>query len=114
MAKKTLESLTKLERGLLLYFESCAVDFAGRVHGARMNGEDFEKAHEWSAEGFIDFGRIVMQDHNRDGGNFVKLSRSAMALAQAERRARADRMWKARVYKTTREASSVLPTEATA
>ena len=60
MAKgeKTGVEWAKAERSLLLYLETCAVDYDGRVCGARMNREDFEIAERWDRFGYVRFGRI--------------------------------------------------------
>lgn len=95
--------MTKEELSLLLYLESCAVDYAGRVNSKRMNSEDFTIVGSWQTSGFVEFGRITFRDCNRDGDHWIRLSESAWMAARSERRARADRMWKKRSYKTTSE-----------
>jgi len=37
---KTLDTMTSDERNLLLYFETCAVDYGGKIDNRRMNRED--------------------------------------------------------------------------
>lgn len=95
---------TKDERSLLLFLETCAVDDYGWVRGAHMNAEEFAKAKEWNASGFVKFGRIFMRGDalgrvNRNNGgmraprtNWCELSDQAWDEAAAERRARAARL----------------------
>ncbi len=102
---KTLDQLTKDERSLLLFLETRAVDYGGRVKTPRMNGQDFDTAAEWSKQGFIRFGRIAAR-YNADndyGTHWVELSAEAWQLAHEERRARYARLNKSRTWKTTEE-----------
>ncbi len=91
------------ERSLLLYFESCATDSGGRLHPERMNDDDRDVLDRWTKEGFVQHGRIIAADHNRDGSLWVRLSEEAWTAAHAERRARADRVWVKKQYTTTDE-----------
>ncbi|MEE9158957.1 MAG: hypothetical protein V3U60_11285 [Gammaproteobacteria bacterium] len=96
-----LSDMSRDERSLLLYLETCAVDLCGRVDGCHMNEDDFDIAKGWNESGFVSFGRIVIKDHNRQGGNWAELSEDAWELAHKERRARQER--NPRRYKTTAE-----------
>ncbi len=98
--------LNQDERSLLLYLEQCAVDHAGRMNILRVNDEDMTILKRWSSEGFIEFGRIVLANCATNGSNWVRLSDAAMEQAHAERKARALRMWRKRVYETTAEAAA--------
>lgn len=102
--------MTRAEKSLLLYFETCAVDRFGRVDGDRINEEDIETAKRWDAEGFVGFGRICSADCTAAGrGNlWCRLSDEAFALAHAARRERAQRDWKDRRYKRTGELRQLL------
>lgn len=100
---KTLAEMSKDERSLLLFLETRAVDYGGRVKEAHMNKEDFKIAEKWNEEGFIEFGRIVARNINTDGGHWVKLSDDAWKLAQEERKARATRMWENRTWISTED-----------
>ena len=91
------------ELSLLLYFESCAVDYGGRVNQLRMNAQDFEIAEKWNEDGFIEFGRIKIADHNRDGGYWVRMTESAWTAAHVERRDRAARMLIQKRYRRTKD-----------
>lgn len=100
---KTLQSMTKDERSLLLFFETRAVDYAGKVQTAHMNADDFKIAQRWDSEGFVNFGRIAFEDVNSHGSHWCRLSDDAWALAHEERQARACRTWRRRSWRTTEE-----------
>lgn len=96
--------LSKLEKSLLLYLETCAVDKTGRVESCRMNDDDRDLAGAWNLSGFIQYGRVAAQDLREDrGSNWVRLSDEAWALAAALRRERADRIWASKGFLTTDE-----------
>lgn len=80
--------MTRHERNLLLYFESCAVDYNGRVNAVRMNEDDMMIADGWNLTDFVKFGRIKVCDHNSQGAHWAELSDDAWRLAHEERRAR--------------------------
>lgn len=84
--------MTREELSLLRYFECCAVDLNGRVDARRMNEADFEIAESWNESGFVKFGRIVTENHNRQGAHWCELSEEAWAIAHKERRDKAERM----------------------
>lgn len=96
----TYELLTKDERGLLLYLETCAVDAGGLIDVRKMNEDDFAIARRWDAEGLIAFGRLPgalvfsrkKNNPYRHLSNYVILSPDAWQLAHAERRARSARL----------------------
>jgi len=98
---KNIKDMTKDERGLLLYLESRAVDYGGRVDQRMMNADDFKIAEKWDSENFISFGRIVFRNINSQGANWVKLSEEALDLAHEERKERAKRMWENRTWIST-------------
>jgi hypothetical protein len=100
---KTLAKLTKDERSLLLYFESRSIDYYGRVDPRQMNDEDREIAERWNKEKFVLYGRIASDWVNEYGSEWCRLSDEAMKLAAEERKARANRMWKKRPWKSTQE-----------
>lgn len=104
---KTLETMTREERSLLLYLETCAVDRGGRVEIARMNAEDLAIAKRWNEENFIQFGRISSKDLARSVGNhWCFLSEEAWRLAAEERKARALRKWSSRQWRKAGERST--------
>lgn len=96
-------NMTKEEKSLLLFLETRAVDYGGRVNTLHMNGEDFDIAKRWDEEGFVGFGRIVARNHNSDGSHWVKLSDEAWKLAHKERKARAKRMWDNKTWLSTKD-----------
>ena len=100
---KTLEAMTKDERSLLLFFETRAVDHAGKVQTLHINDEDYEIADRWNKEGFIAFGRIAREDCDRYGTHWCQLSEEAWSLAHAERRIRAGNLWNKRGWQTAEE-----------
>lgn len=102
---KKLDEMSKQERSLLLYLETCATDLAGRTDQRRMNDDDRVILERWGQEKFVQHGRIIVDDHNNQGATWVRLSEEAILLAHAERRARMERMWAARRYTTTIEKS---------
>jgi hypothetical protein len=90
--------MTKDERSLLFYLESCAVDQGGKIDCRRMNAEDHLIAEQWRAEGFIEFGRLKMSAGTKEfNGKFpqlthyVKLSDKAWTVIAQERKERAQR-----------------------
>lgn len=88
--------LTKEEKSLLLYMETQAVDYGGKLEAVRMNADDFEIAKRWNESGFVLFGRIAANDIQTRGGitrtHWCVLSEDAWATAHAERRARCQRL----------------------
>lgn len=100
---KELSSMSSDERSLLLYLETRAVDYGGRVDIRRMNTDDINIAEKWAKEGFIKFGRIVAHHINSQGAHFCILSDEAWDLAHAERRLRSERMWLKRDWISTSE-----------
>jgi hypothetical protein len=100
---KTLETMTKDEKSLLLFFETCAVDHAGKVRTAHMNDDDRKIVERWTAEGFVRYGRVASEGCNEYGTHWCHLSDEAWALAHAERKARAARVWLKRTWRTTEE-----------
>lgn len=100
---KTLETMTRDERSLLLYFESRAVDNSGRIDMRRMNKYDREIAEKWNSEGFARFGRIAAEYLTDQGTHWCHLSDEAWRLVHAERKARAAHTWENRRWQTTEE-----------
>ena len=94
-----LETMTKDERSLLLFLETRAVDYGGRVLTVHMNSDDVDIAKRWTKDGFLSFGRRKMEDIEGDvstpshrATHLVELSDDAWAIAHEERRARNVRM----------------------
>ena len=96
-----LKDMSRDERGLLLFLETCLVDYCGRVNKARMNQLDEEIGQRWIEEGFVSGGRIASDDHNGQGAHWIEFSEEAWKLAHEERRARFER--NTRQYRKTSE-----------
>lgn len=94
---KSQKEMSREERSLLLFFETCCVDQWGRINTQRMNKDDFDIAERWNKEKFIEFGRlpgryVIDPERNRSKMSmYVKLSADAYLLAHEERLARASR-----------------------
>lgn len=103
----SLEEMTRKERSLLLFFETQAVDYGGRVDTRHMSHDDVAIAKRWNDDGFVEFGRVRSADHGasvtRSATHWVKLSDYAFELAALERMARAERMWERRQWRKTDE-----------
>lgn len=95
--------LTKEQKSLLLFLETRAVDYGGRVNISHMNAQDMIIAEKWNEEGFLAFGRIVFRNHNNDGTHWVKLTPEAWIEAHKERMIRAKRMWDNRTWVSTKD-----------
>jgi hypothetical protein len=102
--KKT-ETMTRDEKSLLLYFETCAVDKSGRVDMEKMNDVDRANAERWDKLNFVEYGRIVFADIKADSSltHYCRLSDEAFEAAAQLRAARAKRLWDKKLYTTTRE-----------
>ena len=87
-----IEDMNKDERGLLLYFETAAVDYGGKIDSRRMNDIDFDIVKQWNKTGFVRFGRIYSADVQKISSDlfdhWVVLSDDAWTEAHRERRAR--------------------------
>lgn len=84
-----LDDMDRDEKSLLLYLETRAVDYGGRVDTLHMNREDMAIAKRWNKDGFLKFGRIKFHDITRKGTtHWCELSEEAWDLAHQERRAR--------------------------
>ncbi len=84
--------LTREEKNLLIYFETCCVDQYGKVSRYCMNQEDFQIAKKWNENGFVKFGRIISKDIKNDLTNWCELSEQAWLAAHSARKERAIRM----------------------
>lgn len=106
-----LKDMSKDERSLLLYFETCAVDHTGLVHHLKMNAADRVIANRWAQTGLIEMGRVCFGDiATVKASMWVRLTPAMQDLAAQERKARAERGWSAREWRTTAEyRGGVLP-----
>lgn len=88
---------TKKDKSLLVFFETCMVDYGGRVQGCRMNADDHAIADRMVAEGLITFRRLpfaYIETQRKKIDLFthlVEFSDEAWDLAYRFRRDRADR-----------------------
>jgi hypothetical protein len=91
-----IEDMSKDERSLLLYFETVATDYGGKIDARRMNDIDFDIAKRWNKEGFVRFGRVAARDIKSYGrtrfDHWCVLSENAWEQAHRERRARFERL----------------------
>jgi len=101
---KTLIEMTKDERSLLLFLETCAVDYGGTVDTRHMNKSDMDKTKEWTSNGFLSFDRIKFDYITMHRSYWVELSDDAWRLAHEERKARYVRINNKRTWKKTKEA----------
>lgn len=91
--------MTKDQQALLLYLETRAVDHGGLVDTRHMSAADVEQAMRWNEDGFLEFGRILAANVGSFGcSHWVALSEAAWRDAFGERRARAERTWKKRMW----------------
>ena len=96
----TIETMTKDERSLLLFFESRAVDQAGKVDLRHMNEHDIEIAEKWNKDGFCGFGRVTSEGVNQYGSHWCQLSDTAWEIAHQLRKAKGLRTWDKRTWQT--------------
>jgi hypothetical protein len=109
---KATKELTKEEKSLVLFLETQAVDHSGLVNTSSMNGDDRTILARWIEEGFVASGRVCSEsiEHwglikpNEVRCLWVRLSPEAWKAAHKERIERAERLWKRREWKTTKEA----------
>ena len=108
--RRETEVETRDERSLLMYLESRSVDQQGSLDSVQMNHEDAEILKEWKEKGFVEIGRICSEDLGRFKSSrtsnvytWVRLSPEAFELATELRRAKAERTWDKRSWRTTEE-----------
>jgi hypothetical protein len=54
-------NLSKDDKSVLLYAETCVVDRDGLLEGGRMNADDIDALNAYRLEGIIKFGRIPVK-----------------------------------------------------
>lgn len=88
--------LSRDEKSILLYAETCVVDGSGLLSGARMNEADITALKKFKDAGILDFGRIpyrtlatLIQPPAASLTHWVTFHEPAWALAHALRRQRA-------------------------
>lgn len=90
-----IDTLSKSERGILLYAETCLVDFGGLLEGRRMNNADIDALKKFQQAGVLEFGRIplktlgMLMKAGREPTYWVTFNDASWALAHALRRHRA-------------------------
>ncbi len=82
---------------LLVYLETCMVDYGGKVEARRINGDDYALMEAWKKEGLIKFGRLFASEANKEGRSYVAthwvlFTEKAWELAHQYRRERAARL----------------------
>lgn len=95
-----ITTLTRDEKSILLYAETCVVDRSGLMVGARMNEVDMAALKKFKEAGALDFGRIpyhCMQTLRHDGPgvestHWVTFHEPAWKAAHALRRVRAQQI----------------------
>ncbi len=108
IADKPLETWTRDEKSLLLYFETVVVDESGRITDARMNDIDRENARLWNEQGFVSYGRVASEHLKRTSSGFpmttwCRLSDEAWECAHRLRRRLAATHWNQRTWRSTEE-----------
>lgn len=53
-----IATMTREQRSILLYAETCIVDGSGLLEGIRMNEADHQALTKLKDEGFLDYGRV--------------------------------------------------------
>ena len=96
--------MTKEELSLLLFLETCCVDYGGRVDSRRMNKADFDIVDNWKQDGYLLFGRIRHSDISEHRSHWTEFSNRAWNDAHAERKARFKRINDKRQWEKTEEA----------
>lgn len=100
-----LETMSKEERSLLLYLETCMVDNRGRIDQKKLNNDDRHILEIWDDAGFIKFGKIHLDKYMESMGSYwIELSDKAWKLAHQERIARSKRMLEKRTWIKSEEA----------
>ena len=88
--------LTRNELSLLLYFETQAVDYGGKLEAARISPDEISIAKRWNDEGFVLFGRLPFKTVKTVSGvtrtHWCVLSNDAWEMAHKERRIRSKRL----------------------
>lgn len=88
----TIETITRDQRSILMYAETCAVDHGGLLEGIRMNKTDLDSLAELAAAGILTFGRIpgkMLGTFKRNNTHWCDLTEAGWSLAYQLRRARA-------------------------
>jgi hypothetical protein len=87
-----INTLTRDEKSILLYAETCLVDRSGLLCGDRMNDADRAALAKFKAAGVLDYGRIPHKLVKREAvadTHWITFNDEAWAAAHALRRERA-------------------------
>ncbi|WP_322068965.1 hypothetical protein [Paraburkholderia bannensis] len=93
-----IEALSNAERSVLLYAETCCVDYSGLLEAKRMNSDDLDALRKLQGVGVLTFGRIpgrLLEEvgkYGRRPTHWVTFTDAAWELAHALRRKRAERI----------------------
>ena len=98
------------EARLLLYCETCAVDYDGRMDARHLNGADRTILVGWREDGFIESGRVASEYISpalrSPRAQWCHLSEEAWQEAHRQRRLRGQRTWALRQWRSTAEKRS--------
>lgn len=97
-----IKELTFKEQSLLLYIETCAVDYGGHLDSRRINDEELNLLHKWQERGYIYLEHINVSDYNNI---MVDLSEEAWLDAHRYRRVRYSRMKKKYIKKEVKNSN---------
>jgi len=95
------EDLTRAERSVLLYAESCLVDNLGRLESRKMNDEDIEALKSLKGKGIVqDFGRLAWKvveyymtlGTSNKPTHYIRLTDEGWKLAHQLRKERSKRL----------------------
>lgn len=89
----TPDTITREQRSILMYAETCAVEHGGLLEGIRMNADDHVALTQLAVEGILNYGRIpgklLGTFKVRQATHWCDLTEAGWALAHQLRRARA-------------------------
>ncbi|WP_186019898.1 hypothetical protein [Burkholderia gladioli] len=98
MSEINIDALTRTEKSILLYAETCLVDYGGLLEGRRMNQDDMDALKALAYAGSISFGRVpgslLSEIRDRTGRHvthWITFNDVAWNLAHAIRRERASK-----------------------
>lgn len=88
-------ALTRAHKSVLLYIESCLVDYGGLLDSDRMNKADHDSIAELEAAGFVVVKRVPAKLLGKFIGrkvtHYAELTETGWALAHEQRKERAQR-----------------------
>lgn len=92
-----ISTMTKDEKSIILYAETCIVDKGSLMEGARMNAADHEALKRFQAAGILTYGRILSccptpSHFSSQPTHWVRFTDEAWTLATALRRQRATQL----------------------